>query len=169
MSKKVICWDTNVWLAYFKQEADKDLDSIKAYLTDASKGVVRILVPAIVQAELFAGAEDKLHTIEQMFQRSYFDHADLSTTIAREAGKLLRKAKDAKAAGKLMLKKAPKLVDYLVLAAAELYEVDELHSYDSDLLELDGKLGIRVKIRKPEYDYDQDLLDHMLNQSDESK
>lgn len=162
MPDLLICWDTNVWSAFLKNEEDKDLASIEAFLKDVRGGRLRILVPTVVTAELYAMADENLPQVEAAFLGSYFEHADLTPTVARDAGRLRRRIIEARSAKKLSLKRPPRIADCLVLATAELYRASALHSYDPDLLGLNGELGIQTPISQPSYDEGHDLFRAML-------
>lgn len=133
--RKKVYWDACAWLGLIKGEADKvsDLDHV---WSKAEHGEVEIWTSSFCIAEVYkvkcqegkAGlSPDGDSEIDNLFDQDFVRVVQVDTGVAKKARHLLRTQDKLK-----------KPSDGIHLATAVLWNVDQLHTYDtSDLLGLD--------------------------------
>lgn len=152
-SLKRIYWDACVWIALIKQETVtlKDSTVEKRYarcreiIDMAEKGSVEIVTSAFTIAEVCKSPDVKDSGVENLatyFDKSYILLVPVDKTVAV-------KAQGMQTSGLAGLKPP----DAIHLASAYRAQVLEMHSYDSDLLNLNraitGRDGQPMRVCKP--------------------
>lgn len=136
---KKVYWDSNVWLGYINDEADK-AERCRYVLNEARLGNYEIWTSALTLAEVFKAASEKgqpfpLPTngdieFERFVQQRFVVIVQVDVDIGIDARRLLRKYQ--------VLKKPP---DGVHLASALANNVDEMHTFDDEnLTPLSGKV-----------------------------
>lgn len=142
-------WDSVVWLGILNEEPDK-LDICTQLLEEARSGEASLVSSALTLTEVvhIQGGyrymnPDKEATIEKFFDHDYIKIRNVDRRVGNKARQLVWRYHD------IGLK--PK--DAIHAATAMIANVDVLNTYDSDLLQLDGKLprddGEMLKIEIP--------------------
>src|SRR5436309_1117421 len=85
-----IAWDSCVFLAWFKQEADKPLDQIEMVLKLIEKGRITLVVSAICAAEVLneSGGSDAGKQLLGFIKRDNVIPADADMRIAELAARM---------------------------------------------------------------------------------
>lgn len=154
VSPKRVYWDSSSWIALILDErvthADGSIENRGALCRDvivnAQKGSAEIFTSALSLIEVckIPGDKDpsKLDKIKDFFENDYI----VVVNLDREVGELGRE---------LMQRGFSKLKppDASHIAAAALALVDELHTFDDKILQLDGRVeksdGTKLQICKP--------------------
>ena len=135
----LICWDSCIFLAWFKKETDKDLDAIEHYLRQVSDGKLNLLVSAISYAEVLDNTSTK-STVGSQFRlfvkRPNVVMANVDERVGLLAAEIREATLLALAAGKIS--QGIKIPDALVAATAVRYKALEIHTYDPVLREISG-------------------------------
>ncbi|MGB7328203.1 MAG: PIN domain-containing protein [Rubripirellula sp.] len=140
-----VCFDSNAWIALLNDESDKDLGSLREWLTIAARRDARLIVPAIVAAEVAVNPDlAAVSTFESLMQRPEIDVVDITTTVASFAGKLRRQTLNANKTNKSI--KTVRMIDALVIASSHLSGADYLLSHDIGVQKLNGMFGIAPQI-----------------------
>ena len=155
-SPKRIYWDACVWIALIQDERIPLVDGgvelrgalCRAVISQAEKGKAEVLTSAFCLIEVCKAGDIKAGhdsgRLAAFFENDYI----VVVNIDRQVGERGRA---------LMLSGYPKLkpADASHLAAALVWNVDEMHTFDDILLGLDGKLdkrdGTRLRICKPSH------------------
>lgn len=152
-SPKRIYWDACVWIALIKQETvtlkngtvEKRYARCREIIAMAEKGAIEIVTSAFTIAEVCKSSEVKESGVDNLptfFDKSYILLVPVDKTVGV-------KAQGMQTSGIAGLKPP----DAIHLASAHRAKVDEMHSYDSDLLNLDEKItgqnGQPIRICKP--------------------
>jgi predicted nucleic acid-binding protein len=148
-----IYWDACVWIALIKQETvtlkngtvEKRYARCRELISMAEKGTIEIVTSAFTIAEVCKSSEVKNSGVDNLptfFDKSYMLLVPVDKTVGV-------KAQTMQTSGIAGLKPP----DAIHLASAHRANVDEMHSYDSDLLNLNGKItgqdGKPMRICKP--------------------
>ena len=129
-----IAWDSCIFLAWFKKETDKPLDTIRLFIEEIEKGNLALYVSAVSYAEVLdtSQSSDAGTRFRQFMDRSNVVTLDVDRRVAEEAAKIRQDSIRAnKLNGNSPKLKAP---DALIAATCVIYRVKELHSFDRDLL-----------------------------------
>lgn len=146
----LICFDTSIWSASFNKDATKDLRSINRWMERIVEGEAKLLVPSIVMAEVAANPDaNKVQTFKRFLLNSFVDSVDITTGIAEKAGELRRRV--------INDGRTVHTPDALIAAAAEHHHCDYLFSFDSDLLRMDRKYLLSVRIVEPSFGLSSEL------------
>ena len=148
--KEIVFWDSCVFLAWLKEEQDKDLDAIKHLLERAKKGELIIGVSPVSRVEVLfklRGDRDKIEQWRGALDQDYIHEKTIDQHVATRAAEMRIALRDPNNQDKSKLP----LADALILASAEIMESQALHTYDkSHLLPLDGDHNVtRVRIIEP--------------------
>lgn len=143
MKAKRYYWDSAAFLAFLKEEEGR-VGNCRQVLYSAEREEIQIVTSALTLTEVVhikgrirMDAKDEA-LISGLFEKDYIVIVDVDRRIAEHARQLLWQHQDLK----------PK--DSIHVASALIATVDELHTFDDDLLKLDGKLGKPVlKICSP--------------------
>ncbi len=151
---KRVYWDACAWIAYINQEksikkqdgrVENRFAMCLEVLNQASNGDIEIVTSAFTLAEVCKNPEVKnspLDNLPSFFEKSYILIIPVDMAIGR-------KAQSLQTTGITNLKPA----DSIHLASAQRANVEELHSFDSSILNLDGVVystdGTPLKICKP--------------------
>lgn len=148
MKKPVHYWDSVVWLGILKKEENK-VDVCIQLLNKAERGEMKIVASSITLTEVvhLTGFQRLTPQIESDIQ-SFFEHSYIAIrAVDRRTAELARELVWRYHEQKLRPK------DAIHAATASLANVDELNTYDDDLLSLDGKIrcadGKPLRILKP--------------------
>ena len=149
-----VYWDACTWIAYINQEkaiTQKDnfvenrFAKCLGVLDQASNKKLEIVTSAFTLAEVCKNPDVRNSPMENLsgfFEKSYIITIPVDLAIGR-------KAQHMQASGFIALKPA----DSIHLASAIRAKVTELHTFDGDILKLDGSItdadGEQVKICKP--------------------
>ena len=149
-----VYWDACTWIAYINQEkaiAQKDSTVENRFakclevLDQANKKRLEIVTSAFTLAEVCKNPDVRNSPMENLpgfFEKSYIITIPVDMAIGR-------RAQHMQASGLIALKPA----DSIHLASAIRAKVTELHTFDGDILKLDGVIpgadGKQVKICKP--------------------
>lgn len=134
MSVNKYYWDSGVFSALFNAEVGR-VDNCKRILKAAESGVVTIYTSSIAIVEVvYVKPHTRLSrasevTIREFFENDYIIIIDANRKVAEDARQLLWEYPH------LQYK------DAIHVASAVIGKVDGLHSYDTDLTQLTGKLG----------------------------
>ena len=128
-----VCWDSNCWISLIVGTHDR-LPGLKRVAEAAERGELEIITSFLAMAETAKGrsapndpsTQTTLETIRAAFELDYLIPVLVDRSVAYRAQELLRKYKLRGADG-------------VHLAIALLQAADELHTWDSDLLAIDGQ------------------------------
>lgn len=150
MKRKIIAWDTTIFLAWLNEEEDKGLDDIELVIReDIETEKITLIVPVVVYAEVLVFTEGELaKTFREYFTRSNVILTSLTRPIADRAAQI--RAESIRANTKTKKHKPPrlKIADAFIVATALEMGADILHSFDPDLLNLSKHSiisGLRVE------------------------
>ena len=147
-SEKLVYWDSDVILNYLDPNTDPSIILTLETLLDCSDNKslpFRIITSTLTIAEVAFSAKEKLDFKEDpadwaAIQRIWNDGAvhlvEFYRQIAEEARGIVRDSRFKQYALK------PK--DSIHAATAKLLEVDEMHTFDKDLLACSGKFGFTI-------------------------
>ncbi len=145
---KIFYWDSSVFIAYLNgEEMESRADNVEQLLDEAESGEVIIVTSSFTLVEVIKlkGKDPIRLTASQkvtdFFEKDYFHFVDATRKITAAARALIWKFPG------LFPKDAVHLASAVEFASVE--ELDAIHSYDSDFLVLNGKLGIRCPLCKP--------------------
>ncbi|MHB9131676.1 MAG: type II toxin-antitoxin system VapC family toxin [Armatimonadota bacterium] len=148
-NRKVIYWDSGVWLSYINGESER-LPVIDSILADSAsdKGKCKLYTSVLTQVEVaFAKSEQDGKAldpdIEEKIDQLWDDTESLSLIefhegIGRTARELMRHC--------LTKGWSLKAMDALHLATAKFLGADEIHTYDEKWLKLESILGIPIML-----------------------
>jgi predicted nucleic acid-binding protein len=164
-------WDSSAFLAVFQKEKDR-VDVCKQILSEAAQGKIQIFTSSITLVEVIKITPAKKlkpkveAKLDEFFKMPYITLIDATRRICDEARHLIWKYPHL----------APK--DSIHLASA-LYgkrkRLDEIHSYDTDFLKLNTKIGTPpYVIREPymaqiEIPYENDEEEETAEEKSETK
>jgi predicted nucleic acid-binding protein len=145
----LFAWDSCVFLAWLNEERDKSLEVIAHLLGEVERSRVTILVSAISGAEILDRAgQSQAGTIFRGFvHRRNVILANVDMRVAEIAARFRQNTIRAHQDGELA--RSIRAPDALIAATASLYRADALHTFDPDLLALDGSPlvdGLRIVI-----------------------
>ena len=149
-ARTLVAWDSCVFLAWFKREADKPLDEIENLLRAIQSDLARLLVSVICCAEVLdeAGRSDAGTQFRGFCRRRSVILANVDMRVAEKAAEYRQRVTEAVKAGKLT--RGLKAPDALITATAKIYRADVLHTFDADLLALsESQLIDGVRIERP--------------------
>lgn len=144
MAKKPrYCWDTSVFISWFEAESRSDTPSMKAVVHEIEKKEAILVVPVIVYTELLElhHSESVLADFRRFLKRSNIQVANITMGLAEKAEQIRTRAGKEKPARKV------KTPDALYLSCSLKTSVDMLHSFDTDMLKLNGSPtveGLRI-------------------------
>ena len=147
----LICWDSCVFLAWFKKEGDKPLDAIQEILTAISNDKLILLVSAVCCTEVLneSGKTDARTQFNGFVKRRSVQMVDVDWRIANLAADIREWTKaecDAK-----RLAKSVRAPDALIIATAVTYHADQLHTFDPDMLAISAQPIIKgLPILRPD-------------------
>lgn len=129
---RIYCWDTSVFIAWFKEEQGKPLADIGLIVDEIDKKEACLLVSAAVYVEVQKGKFDtsQWNQYRDFLRRSNVIRADLTFAIADRARQLRE----------LHLQRPLKVMDAIILATACAHQTDVIHSFDPDFLQFEGNL-----------------------------
>jgi predicted nucleic acid-binding protein len=149
-------WDTCVFLAWIKDEANRrkgEMEGLKSFVRKLDKREIRVITSAIIYTEAPAFKfldDDGNEKFYQFMRRSNISVASVDIKVAKKASKLRDYYK--KCNGKTLC-----TPDALHLATAILYKTKEFHTFDGSdkkslgLLGLNGDVGVHnLIICKPQ-------------------
>lgn len=148
MKKPIHYWDSVIWLGILKKEENK-VDVCLQLLKRAENGEIRIVISSITLTEVVhLGGENRLTPQAESDIQSFFEHSFIAVRAVDR--------RTAEFARELMWRfnsQGLRPKDAIHAATASLSNVDELNTYDDDLLSLDGKIrrsdGKPLRILKP--------------------
>lgn len=137
MPKSKFCWDACLFIAHLNGEVrtEEEAAGMREVLEMIRTGKAHIITSAVVLSEVLnraadaVRARDKLHA---MLARPGFTVVDANLAIATKAGEFRERVNSP--GSPYMLKRN----DAIYAATAALYRVDALHTFDPDLLNLNG-------------------------------
>src|SRR5262245_24739625 len=124
MSKAKICWDSNVVIAWFREEKDKPLADIALVVERIDAGQINLILPVTVIAELLEGKfkPEQWARLQQWLKRSNILAAPTTTLIAEKAAMIRQLALESKE------HRSIKTPDATIIATAILHQVRCLHT-----------------------------------------
>ena len=141
MNPKIICWDTNCFLALFNREQDR-VDICNAVVEAAKKGEIKLYTSFLTICECAKIRDEYASEAETIitgfFKHRYIIPVAIDDKVSRITRSLVREHKlDVK--------------DAIHLATAISIKADVLQTWDGDdLLKLNGKIpNIKTQIAKP--------------------
>lgn len=137
---KMVYWDTCVWVAYSddKSSPGPNVDPgdwhwrCTEVVRRAAAKELRIFTSELTVAEAYKippGEDGDLKNIPEMFDVSYISLVPVEMDVIIHARRLMRSG-----VGSI------RICDAIHLSSAVVAGVDELHTFDNDLLKLDGKV-----------------------------
>lgn len=154
MNPKIICWDTNCFLALFNKEQDR-VDICNAIVEDAKKGKIKLYTSFLTICECVKIKDEYASEAEiiiaDFFKHRYIIPVAIDDKVSRITRSLVREQKlDVK--------------DAIHLATAISIKADVLQTWDGDdLLKLNGKIpNIKTQIAKP-------ILEFQITLQEETK
>lgn len=142
----VIYWDTNVFLAFCKNETKHGEDVLKAIdeiVRKIEANNLQLATSAISLAELVKGnpTDDQVELIERVFSRSNIHLIDTNRVIAELAGEIYKKM-DTRCSTKLTIP------DCIHLASASYYKCTVFYTLDGINGKRDGLLTIAEQLKE---------------------
>ena len=149
MSNKrpLYCWDSCVFLAHFKSEADKPLADIRAVASEIDLDRADLLVSITTVMELLDVVSDKsiAAKFEKYLKRPNVALIDVNWVVAQSA-------LNVRVIGKRHENRNIKVADAQIIATAIIHKADVLHTFDPKLLIISGHeivSGLSIKTPKP--------------------
>jgi predicted nucleic acid-binding protein len=141
-----------VWIALIQKE--KILDGkggtedrygmCRNVIEAAKKGQIELVTSFFTQAEVFKPGDAATANLEAFFETDYILRVNMDKFVSDRAQAIMGSG----------IVKGLKPADATHLATAAVSSVDEMHTYDDRLLNLDGKIdktdGTKLKICKPD-------------------
>ncbi|MYB89085.1 MAG: type II toxin-antitoxin system VapC family toxin [Proteobacteria bacterium] len=174
MSKLIrVYWDANAWIAYINQEESIDNNGSQEnrfsmchqILELAEKGKIEIATSTFTLAEVYKPKNiqtSPLDNLPNFLDKSYILMIDVDKAVGINARSLL-------ASGEVNL--SPQ--DAIHIASAQRASAKELHTFDKQILNHDGKIsgfkGAKLKICKPTEGAPMPLFDEQNNTDDENQ
>lgn len=149
---KTLYWDSCVFIAWLTSEPrdESELIGLKSCVDAIDRKTHNLATSAlssleILEAKMPAGAEQQF----QLFlSKSNIEVLPVDEDVVRLARKIRNQSQEQKIRG--VSSKVIAVPDAIHLATAIHYEVSELHTFDRDLLRLNGSVdGAAVAITKP--------------------
>ncbi len=153
MMKDIVYWDSNCFLGLLNNEKDK-IKCCQGVMKKAEAGELLIVTSALTLIEVIrmkgkprlTSAVEK--TIRGFFENSFIYIQNVDRDVGLKARELMWRHNDL----------LPK--DSIHVATAILRRVPKLHTFDGDLLSLDGKYGNpKLSICKPDIRYQMEFED----------
>jgi len=157
--RPIVCWDSCIFLAWFKQEKDKPLEEIEVILKQVSDGKIALLVSAISCAEVLNDTVGSRagEQFQSFVKRNNVIAANVDFRIAKIAATIREKTIAACKVGEI--EKSVRAPDALIVATATCYRATSLHTFDPILLSLSGTEAVEgLSITKPTTDEEYDLF-----------
>lgn len=97
--RPTVCWDSCVFLAWFKRESDKPIDNIRLVLEDVSNARVSLLISAISFTEVLDTqlAPDVRSKFKSFARRSNVEVANVDVRVAELAAEFRERNSVARA------------------------------------------------------------------------
>lgn len=156
MAKKPrYCWDTSVFLAWFKEEPVSKTPTILAVIDEITRKEAALVVPVLVYTEVLEAKHTPatMETFRKFLKRSNVTIVNIAMALAEKAEVIRTKGLREKPKRKI------KTPDALFIACAIMAEVDMLHSLDPDMLNLNGSATVdKIRICQPRTLDDKQLL-----------
>jgi predicted nucleic acid-binding protein len=145
-AEKIYYWDTCIFLAILKGEtrAPGEMEGARAVATAIERGDAVLLTSVITRTEILDGKipPESLEILDALFKRPNLQRADVTQAISDLAHNI-RDQLDRNGT-------KIKTPDALHFATAVVYRVDEFHTFDNQLLSLDGSPIVNsLRIVKP--------------------
>lgn len=154
MAKKTVyAWDSAVWIAWLRKEQDKDLRGVASVVHELVNHESVLLISSICDVEVIdLDPSDSTFEVYSLLKKlPYVQVVDVHSRVIEKANTIRTRIKhenNSRARNKLKL---PKAADAIQLATAVLQKVDAMHTFDNDLLNLDGTpIAEGGKIVKPQ-------------------
>jgi predicted nucleic acid-binding protein len=154
---RTILWDSCVFLAWLKEEKDKPLEDLRAFIRDIESEKTILHVSSVAYVEilnLIVPGEPLAATAGSRFRswvkRPCVEVLNVDPRIAEQAGDLKERSikirNDNKKCGAL------RIPDAIIAATALVYGAEVLHTFDPDMLDLVpfGVFG-NLEVKKPFY------------------
>jgi predicted nucleic acid-binding protein len=137
-SRRLIAWDSCLFLGWFNQENDKPLEDMSLVLRQVGDGDLAMLVSTICIAEVLdeTGVSIAGTEMVQFVKRSNVVPASVDIRVAQLAAKFRQRARAAKAEGRVS--QGIKAPDAIIAATAVIYRASVLYSFDPVLIEYSG-------------------------------
>lgn len=127
MSDKVIyCWDTNILVAWLREEATAPLGDIELVVSEIDAGAAILLMPVIAYSEVLEAyyTPAQISRFRQFLERSNVEVANITKPIAEKAGQIRNRGLTAKP------KRSIKTPDATFIATAIVYKANVLHTLE---------------------------------------
>jgi predicted nucleic acid-binding protein len=133
-TKPRYCWDTSIFLAWFKNEPISETPGMRAVIDEITSKRAILVVPVTVYTEILEhhNSPDVMKAFRDFLKRSNIQVVNITMGLAEKAESIRTKGERERKARKI------KTPDALYLACAIKAEVDMLHSADKDMLQLNG-------------------------------
>jgi predicted nucleic acid-binding protein len=145
-SAQVFYWDSSVFLALLNDEP-KRAENIEQIIDECEAGEIFIITSSFTLVEVIKLKGKKPILISEQkevtdfFKKDYFRFVDATRKITERARDLIWKTPDLNPKDAVHLASA---IEY-----ANKAELDCIHSYDTDFLDLNGKLPIPCPVQEP--------------------
>lgn len=128
--REVICWDSCVFLAWFKRETDKPLGMIQVILDQIAHDRITLIAPVLCCAEVLneTGRSDARTQFTGFIERPNIVPANVDMRVAELAAVFRERAIEALNAGSI--EKSIRAPDAIIAATAVIYRASVLHSFD---------------------------------------
>lgn len=139
----IYCWDSCVFLAWFKQESDKPLGDIALVVNEIDARKATLLLSVTTYEEVLdEEGSDAVRKFRDYLKRSTVETANVDMRVAEKVADIRN---TAKAEGMNI-----KVPDAQIIATAIIYQADVLHSFDDKVLRFDrSPIVDGLKIVKP--------------------
>jgi predicted nucleic acid-binding protein len=132
----LLCWDSCIFLAWFKKEEDKPLAAIEACLNSIAANKTNLLISAVSFAEVLdkAGKSDAGTQFVAFAKRQNIIIANVDVRVALQAGTIREYGHQELDQGRIS--HGVSIPDAMIVATAMLYRADELQTFDPILLQV---------------------------------
>lgn len=142
--KPIYCWDTCVFLAWFKEEQDKPLADIALVVHEIESRSASLLLSVTTYEEVLDIEGGAVHKFRDYIKRPYVETANVDTRIAERVAAM----RNAAAQDGMNIK----VPDAQIIATALQYKADVLHTFDDKVLRFHKKPiveGLRIEHPMP--------------------
>ena len=159
----LVSWDSCVFLGWFKQEPDKPLADIEAYLKAIAAGKVNLLVSVVCAVEVLdQDTGDYGNQFQEFMKRTSVTALNTDMRVAKQAAIFRQNGARARKLG--IINDGFKAPDAMIVASAYVYQAEVLHTFDPVLLALSETEYVNgLRIEHPLFYEEQPLFENLAN------